>query len=228
MDAIDILGGLLRKRSGSSGLGGQILKNILTGSRSSAPAPGSQTIPQRPAGAPVIRDAPTPTSTHRTPRDEQLDHFEDMLRQAHGRGEQQNRSGQRDPAPGTSRYGEAEQSSRLSDKSELIVRAMINAAKADGRIDQAEQDAIVRQLGNPTQADIEFLRREFAAPLDIREFVWSIPLGMENEIYAISLMAVNLDSSAEERYLIDLAHGLRILPAVRDQIHQRFGVTSLP
>jgi uncharacterized membrane protein YebE (DUF533 family) len=36
---------------------------------------------------------------------------------------------------------------------------MINAAKADGQIDQAEQDKIVKQMGQLTQDDVEYLRR---------------------------------------------------------------------
>ena len=115
----------------------------------------------------------------------------------------------------------------MNERTELIVRAMINASKADGRIDQTEQDAILKQLGNPTQEDIEFLRREFAAPLDLKEFVWSVPLGMEQEIYAISIMAINLDTRAEHRYLQELAHGLRMPPTLCAQIHQRFGVPPL-
>jgi hypothetical protein len=80
MDAMDILGGLLRQKSGGSGLGGQILKSIINGGRSTAPAaPESRPVPQMPAGRPRIVDAPAEAA------EPQLSGLEDMLRQAHSR-----------------------------------------------------------------------------------------------------------------------------------------------
>jgi hypothetical protein len=241
MDAMDILGGLLRQKSGSSGLGGAILKSIVTGGRSSETTPQeSRPIPQMPAGRPRIVDAPA--ESEQSP----LDGLEDMLRQAHSRPSGQRPATQssptqrpqtqfpahheKAPTPG-SLFPESQHAPNhecsMGQKSELIVQAMINAAKADGQIDQAEQDMIVKQLGQLTQDDVEYLRREFAKPLNLRDFVWSVPLGAEQEIYAISMMTLNLDSRSEVNYLKDLAHGLRLPPQLCAQIHQRFGVPVL-
>lgn len=247
MDAMDILGGLLRQKSGGSGLGGQILKSIVTGGRSSAPAAEeSRPVPQMPAGRPRIVDAPSDTA------EPQLSGLEDMLRQAHSRAStprtappvsatraaapnvaphtqmpqarpQMPTSGAGFPSPPVEEY----RNCTLDQKGELIVQAMINAAKADGQIDQAEQDKIVRQMGQLTQEDVDYLRHEFAKPLNLRDFVWNVPLGAEQEIYAISMMTLNLDTRAEVNYLKDLAHGLRLPPALCAQIHQRFGVPVL-
>ena len=248
MNPMDILGGLLKKKAGSSGLGGQILKDILGGggrSSSSGSASQSRSATQRPPGSPEILDTPAPSQqgssggylqrrSSQQQATDPLDGFEDMLRQAHNRTPQPS-SHNHGSAPRTnsgygqsaSGYQQAEYGGGMNERTELIIRAMINAAKADGRIDQSEQDAIIKQLGQPTREDVEFLKREFAATLDLKEFVWSVPLGMEQEIYAISLMAINLDSRAEQRYLQDLAHGLRMPPALCAQIHQRFGVPPL-
>lgn len=247
MDAMDILGGLLRQKSGGSGLGGQILKSIINGGRSSAPAaPESRPVPQMPSGRPRIVDAPAEAA------EPQLGGLEDMLRLAHSRASSPRPAApqaaprpqishpaprtqvppqrQQGPAPGsifpsgpTSGY----QDCSLDEKGELIVQAMINAAKADGQIDQEEQDKIVKQMGQLTQDDVEYLRREFSKPLNLRDFVWSVPLGAEQEIYAISMMSMNLDTNAEVSYLKDLAHGLRLQPTLCAQIHQRFGVPVL-
>ncbi|MEZ6031640.1 MAG: DUF533 domain-containing protein [Planctomycetaceae bacterium] len=252
MDAMDILGGLLRQRSGAAGsasLGGQILKSIVAGGRQSqSPPRDTAPGPQIPPGRPRIVDAPS-ESQH-----SQLDGLEDMLRQAHSR---QPTAGSREPAarpsvpqtpasrqpmpqhPGhqaqpplsgakySPNFPSAYDECTLNQKSELIVQAMISAAKADGQIDQSEQDRIVRQMGELTQDDVEYLRREFARPLNLHEFVWSVPLGAEQEIYAVSMMTLNLDSRAEINYLKDLAHGLRMSPQLCAQIHQRFGVPVL-
>ena len=112
-------------------------------------------------------------------------------------------------------------------RAEILVRAMINAAKADGQVDQQEQDAIVKQCGDLTQDDVRWLQSEFAVPLNIPEFAWSVPLGMEQEVYAISLMAMNLDNNAEALYLRDLAHGFRMTLAVCNRIQQQYGAPQV-
>jgi uncharacterized membrane protein YebE (DUF533 family) len=58
----------------------------------------------------------------------------------------------------------------------------------------------------------------------VREFAWSVPLGMEQKVYAMSLMAIDVDEQAEERYLDELAHGLRIPDDVCEQLQQRYRV----
>lgn len=105
----------------------------------------------------------------------------------------------------------------------LIIRAMINAAKSDGNIDEAEQEKIIAKLGDITQAEADFVRSEFRAPLNVDEFVRSIPRGMEQQIYAVSLMAINLDDNKEAQYLDQLARGLGIQPQVANQIHEQLG-----
>jgi uncharacterized membrane protein YebE (DUF533 family) len=102
-----------------------------------------------------------------------------------------------------------------------LVQAMVNAAKCDGQISQAEQENILSRLNNPSPEALQFLREEFARPLDVREFAWSVPVGMEQQVYSMSLIAVDVDSAAEEGYLRDLAHGLRLTPEVCEQIKER-------
>jgi len=109
----------------------------------------------------------------------------------------------------------------------LIIRAMINAAKSDGSIDQEEQNKIIAKLGDVTQEEIDFIKREFAAPLDVESFARSIPKGMEEQIYAVSLTAIDLDKNAEAQYLADLAKNLRIPTHVANQIHDKFGVPRI-
>ncbi len=114
-----------------------------------------------------------------------------------------------------------------NDDAIVLIRAMINAAKSDGEISEAEQQSILERIGNPTQEVITFLRQEFASPLDVREFAWSVPLGLEQKVYTMSLAAIELDANHEAVYLRDLAHGLRLSPEVCNQIHQQFGATEI-
>ena len=104
---------------------------------------------------------------------------------------------------------------------------MINAAKSDGDISEAEQQNILERLGNPTPDVIGFLQNEFAQPLDVREFAWNVPLGLEQKVYTMSLAAIELDVNTEAAYLRDLAHGLRLTPEVCNQIHRQFGAQEI-
>lgn len=114
-----------------------------------------------------------------------------------------------------------------TDQATLIIRAMINAAKSDGSIDKAEQEKVIGKLGDVTQAEIEFVRNEFNAALDIKAFIQSIPRGMEQQVYAVSLMAIDLDSNKEAHYLRELADALRVQPKLANQIHEQLGAPTI-
>lgn len=116
---------------------------------------------------------------------------------------------------------------QATDQATLIIRAMINAAKSDGSIDNQEQDKIIAKLGDISQAEANFIRSEFAAPLDVNEFVSTIPNGMEQQLYAVSLMAIDLDTNQEASYLNQLAQGLRIEPTLVNNIHEQLGVRKI-
>ncbi len=109
----------------------------------------------------------------------------------------------------------------------LIIRAMINAAKSDGNIDKAEQEKVIKKLGDITRDEADFVRAEFNAPLDVDAFINSIPRGMERQIYAVSLMAIDLDSNKEARYLAQLAKGFRISPEIANNIHDQLGAPKI-
>jgi len=113
------------------------------------------------------------------------------------------------------------------DHATLIIRAMINAAKSDGNIDKAEQEKVLAKLGDITKEEIDFVRSEFAAPLDVTKFVNSVPRGMEEQIYAVSLMSIDLDKNSEARYLIELAKGLRIQPETANKLHEKLHVPKV-
>ncbi len=116
---------------------------------------------------------------------------------------------------------------QAADHATLVIRAMINAAKSDGKIDDAEQEKIVGKLGDVSQAEADFVRNEFRQPLDVNAFVQSIPRGMEQQIYTVSLMAIDLDSNKEAHYLDQLAKGLNINPRTANQIHARLRVPAI-
>ena len=117
---------------------------------------------------------------------------------------------------------------QANDQAVLMIRAMVNAAKSDGRVDEAEQQNIISKLGSDvSEAEINFLKQEFAAPLDVAGFARSVPNGLEQQIYALSLTSIDLDTQNEAQYLGQLAQGLNIDPNVCNQIHDQVGAPKI-
>jgi uncharacterized membrane protein YebE (DUF533 family) len=112
-------------------------------------------------------------------------------------------------------------------QAEILIRAMINAAKADGNIDREEQEKVIAKLGDITQAEADFVRSEFNAPLDVDAFINSVPRGMEEQVYAVSLTAIDLDTNKEAKYLQQLAKGFRIQAETANAIHEQLGAPKI-
>lgn len=222
MDAMEILGSLLGSKSQSGGLGGAILKEILGGAQ--RPAPDAR---EAPAPRPAPRPTPAPRSSDSTGpsrrREPGVESLEELLREAHGHHTRRSSapSAQRREPP-RQRTTRQETTSDCNDDALLLIRAMISASKSDGRIDRAEEQAILGQFGDVSAAESQFLQQEFSRSVDVRELAWDVPLGQEQQVYAISLVAIDLDANSEAHYLHELAHGLRLEPQVCNQIHDRF------
>ncbi len=114
-----------------------------------------------------------------------------------------------------------------TDQAALLIRAMVNAAKSDGVVDEQEQQNIIGKLGEIGPEESAFIRAEMQAPLDVDGFVRSVPKGLEQQVYVLSLMTVNLDSKPEADYLDSLAKGLNISEQASNQIHAQLNVPQL-
>ncbi|MEM8576440.1 MAG: DUF533 domain-containing protein [Pseudomonadota bacterium] len=110
----------------------------------------------------------------------------------------------------------------------LMLRAMIQAAKADGQIDAAEEEKLMGHVGDDlTDEDIAFLNAEMAKDPDPAALAREVPQGLEEQVYAVSVLAIDLDNRAEAEHLHALAQGLS-LPADRiNAIHGELGVPPL-
>ena len=113
------------------------------------------------------------------------------------------------------------------DSAVVLIRAMTNAAKADGEVDQDEIDNIIRRAGDLDADDEAFLRAEFDAPLDLDAFIESVPEGMEAEVYTASILPIEIDSVAETTYLQNLADGLGLKTSQVDEIHAALEIPTL-
>ncbi len=118
----------------------------------------------------------------------------------------------------------SEQLQEMDAEAKIIVRAMINAAKADGQIDREELQRIIGKLDDDglTEEEKMFFQREAEAPLDLEGVVASAAgrPEMAAQIYAASLLAIEVDTAAEQQYLERLAQGLGLAPEAVQYIEE--------
>jgi uncharacterized membrane protein YebE (DUF533 family) len=108
--------------------------------------------------------------------------------------------------------------------SHAILRALIAAAKADGRIDDAEKQMISAEIGRHTDDPQlqQWLDDEVAKPLDAKEVAQSATgPGMASEMYLASVMLVDDQQDAERNYLDELAAALQIDPQLQLHLEQQ-------
>ena len=109
----------------------------------------------------------------------------------------------------------------------LMLRAMLQAAKCDGRIDDGEKKKILEGLGEASREDVAFVNRELASPVDVQALAKQVPKGLENQIYAVSVMGIDLDSQPEAEYLVALASALGMGAREANAIHAKLGIPAL-
>ena len=112
-------------------------------------------------------------------------------------------------------------------RAELLLRAMINAAKADGQIDGTEMNNILGKLdeAGAGQDAKDFVLAEMRRPLDLDGLVAGVNSpDTAAAVYAASVMAIRVDTPAEQTYLSQLATRLRIPPQVQASLNASLGV----
>jgi len=121
----------------------------------------------------------------------------------------------------------AAEEQELESTAELVLRGMLNAAKADGKIDAAEGDKLTARLqdaGLDRQEQQQFMD-ELRRPLDLDDFVASIPNeAVAAQVYAASLFAIKVDTQAERDYLAQLAQRSGLDDGVVKQLHMAVGL----
>ncbi|MBQ3450435.1 MAG: tellurite resistance TerB family protein, partial [Synergistaceae bacterium] len=113
---------------------------------------------------------------------------------------------------------------------EIILLAMIDAAKADGQIDSEEFRKITDSLKNSGvgQEGMNYVLQKLQGPMETAKIV-SATRGRPDlaaQIYSASLMAIEVDTDAEKIYLSKLANALGLSPQVIQNIEQLTGSNS--
>ncbi len=111
----------------------------------------------------------------------------------------------------------------------LLIRAMIAAANADGVIDRRERGRVLKRLKALDLSELEhtFIEAELSSPEGLDQIVSQVDSPeTADKVYAASLMALDVDTDAERRYLDGLADRLNIAAERRKWIHEKLGVTN--
>lgn len=108
----------------------------------------------------------------------------------------------------------------------LMLRAMIQAAKADGEFSPDEAKAILGHLGEVSEEERAFVAAEMKKPLDPLALARDTQDSMKLQVYATSLMAVKGDNAAESAYLRQLAQGLGLTDEARARVHAGMGLSA--
>ncbi len=109
----------------------------------------------------------------------------------------------------------------------LMLRAMIQAAKSDGKIDAAEERKLLGNLGEVSPEERRFVEAELRAPIDVPGLARQVPKALAPQVYTMSVMAIDLDNRNEAEYLHRFAGALGLDPGQVNQIHARLGVPAL-
>ncbi|MFD0979072.1 DUF533 domain-containing protein [Tropicimonas aquimaris] len=113
------------------------------------------------------------------------------------------------------------------DLAAVMLRAMIQAAKSDGTLDDTEKKRLLERLGQVSQEEADFVQAELQRPVDPTAIARSVPRGAEHQVYMMAAMAIDLDHKSEARFLHELAQGMGLNGQVANAIHDKLGQPHL-
>ncbi len=119
-----------------------------------------------------------------------------------------------------------EEEREVQNVAELAIRAMLNAAKSDGQVNREEFRRIIGKASEDglTQEEQDFITAEIHKPMETENLVKAIPnQQVAAQIYAASLLAIEVDTDAERRYLNSLAAELGLDRTVVSNLHEALG-----
>ncbi len=112
----------------------------------------------------------------------------------------------------------------MEENAKLMIRAMIQAAKSDGEIDEDEKGRILGYLGDLDAEEKAFVEAELAKPIDVNALAMDTGQQAKAQVYAMSAMAIRVDTQSEASYLDGLAAALGLSETDRKQIHAQMGL----
>ncbi|WP_037294070.1 tellurite resistance TerB family protein [Roseobacter sp. CCS2] len=121
---------------------------------------------------------------------------------------------------------EAEMSSETLDtdaESGPVLRAMVQMARADGAISDAEQQTLMEILDDATTQEKATLRNAMQEPIDPNAIAADTPAHARKEVYSGALLVGNPDTFAEKKFLSELAAALGLTHEEVSRLHHAMG-----
>lgn len=113
---------------------------------------------------------------------------------------------------------------------EIILTAMIDAAKSDGQVDSQELSRIMSNLksNGVGQENVNFIISKLQAPMETNKILNAVRNrpDLAAQVYSASLMAIEVDTQAERNYLDKLAHSMGLSQDVVNNIEQLTGIQN--
>ena len=128
------------------------------------------------------------------------------------------------PPPPDSGFAPASDTNAANEQGLLILRSMIAAARADGKLDGDEMN---RVLGHAEELDLDPESRsrlldELRSPVDMDRLVQSATTDeLKAEVYAAALLAIEVDTEAEKAYLAMLRARLGLDEGLVARLHEQ-------
>ena len=90
----------------------------------------------------------------------------------------------------------------------VLLSAMIQAMKADGRIDDDERGRLMEVLSDADADERRFVESELQRPVDAQALAERTPRGLERQVYTAAALSIDPDTESERRFLSDLRAAL--------------------
>lgn len=107
---------------------------------------------------------------------------------------------------------------------EIILLAMIDAAKADGQVDSDELGKIMNTMKSSGigQEGMNYVIQKLQGPMETAKIISAVRGRPElaAQVYSASLMSIEVDTEAERKYLDKLAKAMGLTPEVVRNIEQ--------
>lgn len=119
---------------------------------------------------------------------------------------------------------------QVASDAEIILTAMLDAAKADGQVDAEELGRITGKIKSAGigQDGMNYLISKLQAPMETNKILAAVQGRPElaAQVYSASLMAIDVDTQAEKRYLAGLANAMDLPQSVVNNIEQIVGMQN--
>lgn len=96
------------------------------------------------------------------------------------------------------------------ENAKLMIRAMIEAAKADGEVDPDERAQIMGALTDASEEERRFVAEHIDAPADLAGLVAGVTDATRTQVYATARMIIAGENDAEKAWLDRLAAALNL------------------